>query len=123
MAFKKLEPKGSDGFADKFKFDKVGVSLTGHYLGSEVIDISGKAVLKHTFKTTDGQLVAPLGSTDLNRQLEHVSPGSMLRVTLAEEKKIKGRPVAMKVFSVEIDESASIEVKSPAKSSEAKRLA
>lgn len=128
MAFKKLESKSSDGFADKFKFDKVGASLTGNYLGSEVIDINGKAVLKHTFKTADGKLVAPLGSTDLNRQLEQVSPGAMLRVTFSEEKKIKGRPVAMKIYSVEIDETASISVEAPstkvrAAAPEAKRLA
>lgn len=105
MAFKPLV-KRSQG--EKFKFENEGDSLVGHYLGSEIIEINGEPATKHNFSTSRG-LVSPLGSADLNSQLNDVPSGMMTKVVYTGKKTIvskkNGKKFQMKTYSIEVDES------------------
>jgi hypothetical protein len=91
---------------EKFKFEKKGDELVGHYMGSEVIEINGSPATKHKFMQ-DGKLIAPLGSADLDRQLSRVTEGTLTRVVfLGKEKNTKG--FMMKKFKISIDPSSSV---------------
>lgn len=98
MAFKTIDDERS---SEKYKFEKPGQVLEGYYLGATIIDIKGKKVTKHTFKSADAT-VGTLGSIDLNTKLGKVAPGSMTRVTYKELKKLPGGNT-LKVFKVEED--------------------
>lgn len=106
MAFKKIEG-GSNSRGEKFKFEKEGTSLTGHYLGSEIIEINGEPTTKHKFKVGD-KMIEPLGSADLNRKLANVPEGIMTRVTFLGKKSVRSEKLKktfqMKTFDVEVDE-------------------
>ena len=103
MAFKKIEVSSG---GEKFKFEKEGTTLTGHYLGSEIIEINGDPATKHRFKVGN-QIIAPLGSADLNRQLSNVPEGMMTRVTFLGKKSVRSEKLKktfqMNSFSVEVD--------------------
>lgn len=91
---------------EKFKFEKKGDELIGHYMGSEVIEINGSPATKHKFMQ-NGKLIAPLGSADLDRQLSRVQAGSMTRVIyLGKEKSKNG--FLMKKYRVSVDPSQAI---------------
>ncbi len=111
MAFKKIEASSTQG--EKFKFEKEGSTLTGHYLGSEIIEINGDPATKHSFKVGD-KIIAPLGSADLNRQLSNVPEGMMTRVTYLGKKSVRSEKLKktfqMNSFSVEVDEDSRINV-------------
>lgn len=123
MAFKKIEASNSQG--EKFKFEKEGTTLTGHYLGSEVIEINGDPATKHSFKVGD-KIISPLGSADLNRQLANVPDGVMTRVTYLGKKSVKSaklkKTFQMNSYSVEVDEDDRISSAMPTSSRSEKAL-
>ncbi len=113
MAFEKRELSSENRYPNQVKFVKVGDSVTGTYLGSEVKEINGSAKLEHSFKHADGTIKTALGSADLNAQLEQLAkPGDMVRATYSGSKKIQGRPIPMKTFTIEVDPTAFVDVSS-----------
>lgn len=118
MAFKKIEASNSQG--EKFKFEKEGTVLTGHYLGSEVIEINGDPATKHSFKVGE-KIISPLGSADLNRQLSNVPEGMMTRVTYLGKKSVRSEKLKktfmMNSFSVEVDDQDILAAAKPPTSS------
>lgn len=115
MAFKSIKTVTQGA---KFKFENEGDALTGHYLGSDVIEINGDPATKHTFKISDGTLVSPLGSADLDRQLADVPAGMLTRVTYKGKQdrhsKKHNKKFKMRIYDVEVDEEDVIEVESEA---------
>jgi hypothetical protein len=107
MAFKEVVGQGG---GEKFKFEKEGDTLEGHYMGSSLIEIQGKEVVKHTFKTATG-ILSPLGSADLNQKLEEVPVGALTRCTYLGKKALKGGKT-VKTFKILVDEDNRIEVAS-----------
>lgn len=101
MAFKEKIDTGSGDFV---KFDKIGDSVTGVYLGAKEIEGKFGPVLKHTFKTSSGMrsALAKAGS-QLSQMLEG-EEGNNLKVTFAETKPSgKGNPT--KIYKVAIDDN------------------
>lgn len=113
MAFEKREISSENRYPNQVKFNKIGDSVEGTYLGSEVKEINGSAKLEHSFKAADGTIKTTLGSADLNAQLEQLArPGDMVRATYTSSKKIPGRPLPMKVYTIEIDADLFVDVSS-----------
>lgn len=99
MAFKRKTDTGS---GDQFKFEKVGQSLTGFYLGSFDHEGNYGPSKKHVFKTPKGVKVV-FGQTHLIQLLEGEKPGQLMKITYAGDKKLKkGNP--MKEYTLDIDD-------------------
>jgi hypothetical protein len=105
MAFKK---KIDIGTAEGVKFEVIGQSLEGYYMGTFDVVIQQRDVKKHVFKTADG-LVSVLGQAHLTQLLGGIEPGILTRVTYVGTKKTK-QPQPMKLFEVEYDEDQREEV-------------
>lgn len=104
MAFRRKQDVGS---GDAFKFEKVGQSLTGFYLGSFDHDGEYGPSKKHVFKTPKGLKVV-FGQTHLTRLLEGEAAGTLMRVSYTGDKKMKkGNP--MKEYSLEIDDEQKLD--------------
>lgn len=98
MAFKRKV----DGNGEQFKFENIGDSLTGVYLGS--LDHEGNygPTKKHLFKTEKGVKVV-FGQKHLSDMLEGERTGTLMRITFESEKKgKKGNP--MKMYTLDIDD-------------------
>jgi hypothetical protein len=123
MAFKKLE---TSKLGEKFKFEKEGDTLTGHYMGSEVIEINGEPATKHNFQTESGGLISPLGSADLNRKLADVPEGMLTRVRYLGKIQVRNNKLkktySMRSYEVEVDEDSVISVAPPTSAASEKSL-
>jgi hypothetical protein len=101
MAFKEKLDTGS---GDSVKFNKIGDSVTGVYLGSQ-LDPNGKfgPTTKHFFRTKEGMRTVWAKPTSQLGQMLNGEEGNNLKVTFAETKPSgKGNPT--KIFKVAIDE-------------------
>lgn len=101
MAFKE---KLDSGGGDSVKFNKIGDSVTGVYLGSTAVP-EGKygPTTKHFFKTSDGMRAVWAKPNSQLGNLLSGEEGNELKVTFAESKPSgKGNP--QKIFKVAIND-------------------
>ncbi len=105
MAFQEVNVSGG---GEKFKFESKGDKIEGHYLGDDTINIAGKEVIRHTFKTAKAT-ISTLGSYQLNEVMEKVTPGQLVRVTYTGDKALKAGK-SMKTFKLEVDNTNTITV-------------
>lgn len=116
MAFKEVQDLGCDatvklGGVDKKTGKKNPTQVEGYFLGTREIDSkfsrTGKAAL-HVLQTPKGN-VGVFGKTDLDRKMNAVTPGTMIRITQKGSVPTnKGND--MLKFTVEVDEDNRIEV-------------
>lgn len=115
MGFKEVSSLDADvvialGKKDKATGKPYPKQAEGYYIGSrEVENKRGKSVL-HFLQTAKGNL-GVWGTTDLNRKLGQVTPGSMVRITSTGTKPTPNGE--MYTYKVETDESNTIEVSNP----------
>lgn len=107
MAFK---PVFDAGNAQVRKFESVGDSIEGYYMGSFDFEGDYGPNKKHVFQTAAGAEVV-FGQAHLKQLLPSVKPGTMVRITLTGElaAKKKGRQ-PMKMFKIEQDTENTTEV-------------
>ena len=107
MAFERIFDASN---ATPFKFEGVGSTLEGYFMGS--FDHTGDygPTKKHIFQTKTGATVV-FGQRNLLQQLPTVTPGVIVRITYTGDLagKIKGR-APMKLFTIEHDKSNTIAV-------------
>src|SRR3954463_326888 len=105
MSFKEVASLDADvvvaiGKRDK-KTGKMGPkSAEGYLLGSRTVQTNKGPAQIHVLQTPDGNL-GVWGTTDLNRKLGAVAPGSMVRITSNGTKSTKNGD--MYVYKVEVD--------------------
>lgn len=115
MSFKEVQTLDADttislGGVDRKTGKKRPTQIEGYYLGKREVDSpkskSGKASL-HFLQTSKGN-IGVWGKTDLDRKLDAVAPGTMVRATFTG---MQGTPNGeMYKFKVEADESNTIDV-------------
>jgi len=115
MAFKTVTDLSTDvtislGGTNRKTNKKNPTSVEGYYLGKrEVADAKKKSGVSYiyTFQTPKGN-IGVWGKTDLDRKMQGVAPGTMVRASYD-----KMKPTAngdMYIFKVEIDEDNTVEV-------------
>lgn len=119
MAFKTVTDLSTDTMVSLGGFNKkLGkpnpTSVEGYYLGSRKVE-SKKAktgfAFIYTLQTSKGN-IGLWGKTDIDRKMEGVTTGSMIRVSF--DKMVATPNGEMYKFKVEVDDTNSIEVASPA---------
>lgn len=104
MAFKQVTDSGG---GDIIKFDKVGTTVTGIYLGSEDWP-EGKfgPTVKHIIKTETGIKVALFKEgSQPGKLFNQALPGQLIQLTFASTKASKGGGNPMKLYTLGIDDS------------------
>lgn len=102
---KKIDVSGGEGF----KFDNVGDTLTGFYLGSFPHEGNYAPTTKHLFKTERGILTI-FGQRHLTSLLEGEKTGVLMQVTYSGTKASKKKGYApMKMYELGIDASQSLD--------------
>lgn len=102
MAFVRKQDTGG---GDLFKFDNVGDSITGVYLGFNEAQGDFGPYNRYLFKTDTGTKMVR-GSTHINELLQNEATGQLMRLTYTGLKPTKkGKP--MKKFELDIDDSYS----------------
>lgn len=101
MAFKR---KTDTGTATSVKFNKVGDSVEGVYLGG-TLDENGKfgPVVKHLFDTEDGMKVAFSKRESQMTRILSGEEGKRIRLTF-ESSKPSGKGNNQKIYAVEVDD-------------------
>lgn len=97
--------------AQHFKFEKIGDSISGHYIGQEEILVKGSPKTKYLMQTASG-LMSFLESTDLKRNINTLTSqhglGFFLKITYIDN--VRGKnPLPMKKFSFQYDEENRVE--------------
>ncbi len=107
MAF---EPVFDAGNAQVRKFESVGDTVEGYYMGSFDFDGDYGPTKRHVFQTESGAEII-FGQAHLKQLLPTVKPGTMVRITMTGElaPKKKGQH-PMKLFKIEQDKKNTIEV-------------
>lgn len=96
--------------AEKYAFMTKGDTLVGYFLGTETFKSKdGDTLIKHKIQTDAEGLKSPLGSSDLNRKLQKVEPGTYVQIIFQGKKKLSGGKT-LKVFTVNQDPDKFIEV-------------
>lgn len=93
------------------RFEQAGQQATGHLVEAATLTKDGDSFKKYTLRTSNGVYISTLGSHQLDRGLEGVPMGSLVRVTYGGKKKIKGGK-SVNEFKVEVDTEDSIDVAS-----------
>ena len=112
MAFKTLASLDADvsvaiGKTDKKTGKKGPNSAEGYYLGSRKVNTKKGEATLHFLQIPEGNL-GVWGTTDMNRKLSMVRPGTMVRITFSGMKETpKGD---MFTYKVEVDVDNTIEV-------------
>lgn len=100
MAFKEKIDAGS---GDSVKFDKIGTSVTGVYLGGSTFEGKYGTAVRHLLKTKEGNKTVFAKPQSQLSQMLSGEEGNNLKITFAETKPSgKGNPT--KIFKVAIDE-------------------
>lgn len=98
------------GGTDRKSNKKNPTTITGYYLGTRQVDSpkskTGKAAL-HVFQTEKGNQ-GVWGKTDLDKKMQSVPAGSLVRVTFTGMQETKNNP--MYKYRVEVDADDSIDV-------------
>ena len=82
---------------------EVGGEFVGTFVGSKPNEnFEGEII--HMFETSAGNMRMMYGKTNLNRWMEQVSPGSLVRIKRLEDKRV-GQPKPLHMFKVWIGES------------------
>lgn len=113
MAFKKVAALDADTtVALGGKNAKTGKSnpttVTGYYIGKRTVETEFGPGLVHFLQTPTGN-IGVWGKTNMNVQLEQVTPGALTRITFIKMQKIPGRKDMYK-YDVEVDPDRSIPV-------------
>lgn len=112
MAFQKVASLEADNTISLGKKDKATgkafpTQAEGYYLGNRTVSTKLGPSTLHILQTAKGNL-GVWGGTDMNRKLNQVQAGTMVRITAAGKKPTpKGD---MNVFNVEVDNDNQIEV-------------
>ncbi len=102
---KKVGSSGAVRFV-KFSESKPGdVLVTGTFQGTQLVDSfdGSKKVPLHTFLTEDGETVKLNSAGQLDKNLENVTPGSVLEITFLGKESFKskdGRKLTANQFEV-----------------------
>lgn len=115
MAFKTVTDLSADNTISLGGFNKKAnknnpTSAEGYFLGSrQVVSPKSKTGFAaiHVLQTSKGNL-GVWGKTDLDRKMQGVTPGTMVRITFTGTVETKNNP--MYKFKVEVDEDNTIEV-------------
>jgi hypothetical protein len=82
-------------------------SVTGYYLGSKEVTTGFGPAQVHNLQTDSG-IIGVWGKTDMNKKLNGVPEGVLVRITQSGMKKIPGRN-PMWVYKVEVDKSDTLD--------------
>lgn len=120
MAFKPISVSSGKRYNDeRFTFESKGDTLEGHLVESATISKDGSTFKKYIVRSADGMYHGFLGSYQLDRALEQVELGTMVRITYGGKEKLKGGKT-VKNFNVETDDSDVIPVDTSAAPATAK---
>lgn len=103
-----MKRKADGGNGEQFKFETIGQSLKGIYVGSQEITGQYGPSIKHLFKTEKG-LKAVFGQTHLTQLLQG-EEGKLVEATYVKDKPSKrGRPMKSYTLDIDTDYQASSE--------------
>lgn len=109
MAFKEIVSTSSSQRipSEPYDFENKGDVLEGTLVEKATLKSksTGKEFKKYTVKHEDGSHSSTLGSHQLDKALEQVSEGTLIRITFGGMKKLDGGR-KVKLFKVEADDSS-----------------
>ena len=98
-------PEIEKGIGETYKFDNIGDTVIGEYLGTGELEINTddgeETALYHRVKTDDMGTIALSSSFDLGRKLEDIATGTRVRIEYLRDTPTNRGQTDMKVFKVQ----------------------
>lgn len=109
MALREIKTRSSERVtSEPYDFENKGDVLEGVLIEKATLKSKkdGKEFKKYTLKHEDGSHSSTLGSYQLDRGLEEVNPGTLVRITFTGMQKLDGGR-KLKTFKIEADDGVS----------------